>query len=321
MTDRTRLRRTRRLLGAGAVTAGLLAAGTGVASAHITVSGPEATSGGNDAVITFRVPDESDTARTVGLKVRLPSDTPIASVMVQPKAGWSVSVSETKLSTPIKTDDGEITEAVSEIDWKVSAGAPGIGPGQFDEFVFIAGQLPEAKALTFKAVQTYSDGSSVSWIEEPAPGSTAEPEHPAPVLTLGAGSSSKPGSSGGGSEPASSGTSGPGSSGGASKPASSGGAGASSGGRSSGSADPNATSTAKNAAAAGSSRAESAAAAAGLTPSADRDPASPSLVAERSRYSSALSTSLTSQWTGGMSLRSNPRRWMSSRAPRTLRAR
>jgi periplasmic copper chaperone A len=194
MTNRARLRRTRRLLGAGAVTVGLMAAGTGVASAHITVSGPEATSGGSDAVISFRVPDESEKARTVGLKVRLPSDTPIASVLVQPKPGWSASVRQTKLATPIKTDDGEITEAVSEIDWKVSAGAQGIGPGQFDEFVFIAGQLPEEKSLTFKAVQTYSDGSTVSWIEEPAPGSSAEPEHPAPVLTLGAGSSSEPGS-------------------------------------------------------------------------------------------------------------------------------
>jgi uncharacterized protein YcnI len=204
MTDRPRLRLTRRVLGAGAVTAGLMAAGAGVASAHITVSGPEATSGGSDAVIRFRVPDESDTARTVGLKVRLPSDTPIASVLVQPKAGWSVSVRRAKLATPIKTDDGDITDVVSEIDWKVSAGAQGIGPGQFDEFVLIAGQLPEAKSLTFKAIQAYSDGSSVSWIEEPAPGSSAEPEHPAPVLTLGAGSSSEPGSSGSASATASS---------------------------------------------------------------------------------------------------------------------
>jgi uncharacterized protein YcnI len=226
MTDHSRLplaRLSRRLLGTLAVTAGLLAAGAGVASAHITVSAPEATSGGSDAVIRFRVPDESDTARTVGLKVQLPTDTPIASVLVQPKTGWSVSVKQSKLATPIKTDDGDITEVVSEIDWKVGSGAQGIGPGQFDEFVVIAGQLPEAKSLTFKAVQTYSDGSSVSWIEEPAPGSSAEPEHPAPVLTLGAGSSSEPASSG----TPSSGTAGPGSSGAAS--ASSGAASASSG--------------------------------------------------------------------------------------------
>ena len=38
--------------------------------------------------------------------------------------------------------------------------------------------------MTFKAIQTYSDGQVVSWIEEPAAGSNQEPEHPAPTLTL-----------------------------------------------------------------------------------------------------------------------------------------
>lgn len=236
MTARNRLRLTRRLLVAGALAVGLLAAGGGVASAHITVSSPEATSGGSDAVIRIRVPDESDTARTVGLKLRLPTDTPIAAVLVQPKAGWTVSVSERKFSTPITTDEGPVTEAVSEIDWKVSGGGQGIGPGQFDEFVFIAGQLPKVASLTFKAVQTYSDGSSVSWIEEPAPGSTAEPEHPAPVLTLGAGSASEPGSSDGTSAP---------SSGGASEPA---GQSSAAGGQPSASASPTGASQAESAA-------------------------------------------------------------------------
>src|ERR1700712_546229 len=160
MSDRTCRRLCRRVIGTGALTVGLLAAGAGVASAHITVSAPEATSGGSDTVLTFRVPDESDSARTVGLKVRLPTDTPIASVLVQAKPGWSATVSRTKLSTPIKTDDGEVTDVVSEVDWKVAAGAQGIGPGQFDQFVLIAGQLPDATSLTFKAVQTYSDGST-----------------------------------------------------------------------------------------------------------------------------------------------------------------
>lgn len=215
MTDRHRIppaRLTRGLLATGGLAAVLLAAGAGVASAHVTVSAPEARAGGSDAVISFRVPDESESARTVGLKLRLPTDTPIASVLVQPKPGWTVAVSSSKLATPITTDDGQVTEAVSEIDWKVSAGSQGIAPGQFDEFTFIAGQLPDAKSLTFKAVQSYSDGSTVSWIEEPAPGSTAEPEHPAPVLTLPAGSASEPGSAGSASPgaPSASASSGPG---------------------------------------------------------------------------------------------------------------
>ena len=162
--------------------AGLWAAGS--ASAHVTVSADEATSGGSDQIITFRAPTESDTASTTGLKVQLPTDTPIASVLVQPIAGWTSKETSVKLAKPIVTDDGDITEAVSEIDWSADTAANGIAPGQFQEFVIIAGQLPDASSLTFKAIQTYSDGTVVNWIETQAPGSTADLDHPAPVLTL-----------------------------------------------------------------------------------------------------------------------------------------
>jgi hypothetical protein len=87
------------------------------------------------------------------------------------------------LAKPIVTDDGNITQAVSEIDWTAAAGQ-GIKPEEFQQFVLIAGQLPDAPSLTFKAIQTYSDGTVVSWTDVAAPGSTAELDHPAPVLTL-----------------------------------------------------------------------------------------------------------------------------------------
>jgi hypothetical protein len=38
--------------------------------------------------------------------------------------------------------------------------------------------------MTFKALQTYSNGQVVSWIDVPAAGSSDEPEHPAPTLKL-----------------------------------------------------------------------------------------------------------------------------------------
>jgi hypothetical protein len=44
--------------------------------------------------------------------------------------------------------------------------------------------VPDTPQLTFKAIQTYRDGKNVSWIQTPAPGSTAEPEYPAPTLKL-----------------------------------------------------------------------------------------------------------------------------------------
>ncbi len=76
--------------------------------AHVTVDAPGATSGGGDQLITFRVPTESDTASTTGLKVQLPTDTPIASVLVQPIPGWTFTETTVKLSKPIVTDDGDV---------------------------------------------------------------------------------------------------------------------------------------------------------------------------------------------------------------------
>ena len=170
---------------AGLGTAAFLAAGG--AAAHVTVSSADAVQGG-DAVISFQVPTESDTASTVELKVQLPADQPLADVAVAPHAGWSFTVTKAKLATPISSDDGDVTEAVSVIDWKADSTADGIKPGEFDQFLVNVGPLPKASSMTFKAIQTYSDKSVVSWIEEPAPGSSAEPDHPAPTLTLAAAS-------------------------------------------------------------------------------------------------------------------------------------
>ncbi|HEU5266591.1 MAG TPA: YcnI family protein [Jatrophihabitans sp.] len=153
------------------------------AAAHVTVSAPGATTGGNDAQITFRVPVEKDVP-TVGLTIQLPTDTPIASVDVAAMPGWTHTQKTTKLAKPIETDDGQITTAVSQITWKATG--RGLEPGEYGSFTMLAGQLPDASSLTFKALQTYSDGSVVRWIETPAPGSKDEPEHPAPVLTLSA---------------------------------------------------------------------------------------------------------------------------------------
>ena len=181
------MRRVRRLAVGVVLASAGLAVLAPAAFAHVTVSAPGATSGGGDQLITFRVPNESGKgAATVELQVQLPTDTPIASVDVAPHTGWTSTVTSVKLAKPIVTDDGDITEAVSEITWKANSVADGIKPGQFDQFVIIAGQLPATATLTFPAIQTYSDGTVVKWIQVPAPGSTAAPDQPAPVLTLAA---------------------------------------------------------------------------------------------------------------------------------------
>src|SRR5215468_1247728 len=170
------------LLLAGLAIAGVW--GASAAWAHVTVTAPGVVAGDSDATIVFRVPTESDTASTIGLKLQLPTDTPIAGVLVAPQQGWTATIAQTKLAKPIQTDDGAITEVVSEVDWKADAEA-GIKPGFFGQFTIIGGKLPDGvTTLTFKAIQSYSDGKQVAWIEQPAQGSNAEPDHPAPVLHL-----------------------------------------------------------------------------------------------------------------------------------------
>jgi uncharacterized protein YcnI len=176
-TARRALRRTALVTTLAAT--GVLAA-AGAAFAHVTVHPGSYEKGATDGTLTFRVPNEEDTAGTTKVQVFLPTDHPILSVLVTPEAGWSADVTTTKLKTPIKTDDGTITEAVSEITWTKGT----IQPGQYQDFNVAFGQLPEdVDQLTFKTLQTYSDGKVVRWIEESQPGQ-AEPENPAPVLEL-----------------------------------------------------------------------------------------------------------------------------------------
>jgi uncharacterized protein YcnI len=165
---------------AGGLAAVVLAASP--ASAHVTVNPSNATQGGYTK-LTFRVPNEKDSGSTTAVEVNLPRDTPIASVSVKPTPGWTANVTKSKLDKPIKSDDGEITEAVTKIVWTANAPDTAIQTGQFQEFDVSAGPLPEADKLVFKALQTYSDGDIVRWIEEPGDDGK-EPEHPAPTLKL-----------------------------------------------------------------------------------------------------------------------------------------
>ncbi|MGW1621828.1 YcnI family protein [Streptomyces sp. NPDC002172] len=163
-----------------ALTAVSVLAAAGIAAAHVTVHPESYAKGATDGVLTFRVPNEEDTAATTKVQVYLPTDHPVLGVLVTPHDGWTAKVTTTKLKTPVKTDDGTITEAASEITWTGGK----IGAGQFEDFDVAFGQLPEdTDQLTFKTLQTYSDGKVVRWIEEAQSGDD-EPENPAPTLKL-----------------------------------------------------------------------------------------------------------------------------------------
>ncbi|MEU7139487.1 YcnI family protein [Nocardia sp. NPDC046473] len=148
-----------------ATTLAFLACGT--AAAHVTVDAPGAQQG-KYGVITLRVPTESDTASTTALTVTLPN---LKSARTEPIPGWSA-----------KTDKNEKSE-ITAITWTAEPGNPGVGPGQFQRFAIAVGPLPAQEKVSFPAKQTYSDGKVVDW-NQPEGKDGAEPEHPAPSLTL-----------------------------------------------------------------------------------------------------------------------------------------
>ncbi|MDH6113824.1 uncharacterized protein YcnI [Kitasatospora sp. MAP12-15] len=178
MSKNTRLPRRAAALSALACATVLLVAGP--ASAHVTVQPSAAPQGASDQSFAFRVPNEDDTASTTKVELYFPTDHPIASALIAPVPGWTDQIVTTKLATPIKTDDGSITDVVSQVTWTGGS----IAPGHYQDFTVDFGQLPTGTdQLVFKALQTYSNGTVVRWIDTTQPGQP-EPDHPAPTLHL-----------------------------------------------------------------------------------------------------------------------------------------
>lgn len=166
----------------GAVTTATLLLFAGPALAHITVT-PDSVVAGSTDVLTFHVPNEETKADTVKVDMQIPTDHPIAQLLVEPPPGWTVSVRTITLAKPLVTDDGKFTQAVSEVVW--SGGK--IAPGQFQDFSISADPMPTGESqVAFKAIQTYSNGDIVRWIDLKQPGQP-DPAHPAPTITLTAG--------------------------------------------------------------------------------------------------------------------------------------
>lgn len=132
------------------------------ASAHVTVD-PDSAEPGSYALITIKVPNESDTASTDRLELTLPTEEPFTSVRTVPVPGWDAEL----------VTDGEL---VTSIVWTASPGAE-IGAGQLQLFPISVGPVPDVGSLLLPATQGYDDGTVVAWNEE-----GEDAEHPAPVL-------------------------------------------------------------------------------------------------------------------------------------------
>ncbi|WP_354700166.1 putative protein YcnI [Paraconexibacter sp. AEG42_29] len=156
---------------AAALAALAVLATAGPAAAHVTVQ-PDTATAGEYTVIDVRVPNESDEASTKTIALQMPPG--FAAASFQPVPGWEVTVKKEKLATPIETDDGQITEGVTQVTWTGGR----IPPGGFQDFPLSVLMPDKAQTLTFKAVQTYTDGEVSRWIGAP------DSDEPAPTVKL-----------------------------------------------------------------------------------------------------------------------------------------
>jgi uncharacterized protein YcnI len=146
----------------------------GAAQAHVTVH-PNALPAGGFTVININVPNERDNASTTKVDVQFPAGVFSASAGVLP--GWKGRVVTRKLSKPVEIEPG--FSVSSRVDRIVFSGGR-IGPGQFLSFP-VSILVPDGKPgalLTFKALQTYSNGEIVRWIGNPSA------DEPAPQVAL-----------------------------------------------------------------------------------------------------------------------------------------
>jgi uncharacterized protein YcnI len=147
------------------------------AAAHVTLQPEEAPAGGFTR-LDVRVPTERDNASTTKVVVQFPPG--FLSVSSEPVPGWNSEITMRKLDKPVEQFGEQVTEEVGQIAF--TADGEGIGPGQFQDFGLSLGVPDEpGSTLTFKALQTYSNGEVVRWIGPP------DSESPAPQVKLTAG--------------------------------------------------------------------------------------------------------------------------------------
>ncbi|MGA5215263.1 DUF1775 domain-containing protein [Streptomyces cinereoruber] len=136
-------------------------AGAGTALAHAEVTASDARALAENVTLSFTSEAESDTAGIASLRIVLPEGiTPGAVVLKDGPKGWALTPSA----------DG------------YTVSGPALKAGTDAEHSIVVRQLPNAKSLAFKTIETYSDGKVSRWIE--VPGDAEQSEQPAPVLKL-----------------------------------------------------------------------------------------------------------------------------------------
>lgn len=119
-----------------------------VVSAHVVVFPKEVTQGSYEK-FTVRVPNEQET-NTIKVEVKFPAGVTISRVEAKP--GWTYEFKKEK-------------DLNTSVIWTAAEG--GIGTTEFAEFNMQGKVADDAAELSWKAYQTYKDGTVVEWIGAP----------------------------------------------------------------------------------------------------------------------------------------------------------
>jgi uncharacterized protein YcnI len=148
------------------------------AQAHVSVH-PNTVPEGAFATLNVRVPGEEENAYAYKVATLFPAG--FTDVSIQNVPDWTAKVVTNKLAKPIQTDDGPVTEEVSQVIWTGSKSVDGrLDNGTFMQFP-LSIAMPEGiagKSLAFKTLEYYSNGKVVHWIGAP------NAEFPAPTVNI-----------------------------------------------------------------------------------------------------------------------------------------
>ncbi|HEY4427796.1 MAG TPA: YcnI family protein [Solirubrobacteraceae bacterium] len=148
------------------------------AAAHISLH-PNTVPAGAFATLDVRVPGEQEGAHVTKVDMLFPPG--FTSVAYENVPGWSAKVLSQKVSPPIQTDEGPVSEEVAQVVWTWSGPLGTVGNNQFVQFplsVAIPGNAA-GRTLEFKTVQSYSNGQVVHWIDP-----SLSAEHPGPRINV-----------------------------------------------------------------------------------------------------------------------------------------
>jgi uncharacterized protein YcnI len=179
--DRVIGRALRRCMVSGLVL-GLVVVSASSAWAVVTIDPDRATQGEPSADVSFRV-SNIEPVSTTRFQVVFPSRPVFASVFARSVPGWTTTVVTRHLAKPIRTDSGDVSDAVSEISWTADAAESAVKTDTFERFDVLIGPLPYTTQIVFKAVETFANGDVVRWTQTKTP-DDPQPGVPAPVLQL-----------------------------------------------------------------------------------------------------------------------------------------